>query len=109
MIRNLLALVWVSVCFAMPASGADEPRVTVSGMVVAPGALPFKEGMTLEEAIERAGGANEFGSLKRVIVSRDGSETRHDIRSEEGKMFRLQASDDVMVPQKILCGDQGSN
>jgi protein involved in polysaccharide export with SLBB domain len=47
-------------------------KVIVSGKVKSPGVLPMSDGLTAIEAINRAGGLAEFGSLKGVRVVREG-------------------------------------
>jgi len=96
-------------CLPLSAMAAGDKPVTVGGMVRTPGEIEFKEGLTLAEAIKQAGGANEFGSLKKVTVNRNGETTRHDLTSEKGGSHLLEPSDEVVIPQKLLCGEDGSN
>lgn len=48
----------------------------VSGQVNAPGAFPLKSGLTVRQAIARAGGLTASGSDKKVTVNRDGKKVK---------------------------------
>jgi len=72
-------------------TGADETRATVfvGGEVRYPGAYPWTEGLTLQGAIDAAGGLTPSAYLGRVLVSRpqsDGSTVvlRHDLSKGAG-------------------------
>lgn len=52
------------------------PVVYVSGEVGKPGTVPFLEGLSVIEAINRAGGATDRASLRKVYLLRNGHRTR---------------------------------
>ncbi|WP_425499861.1 hypothetical protein [Luteolibacter marinus] len=79
---------------------AGAPRVIVGGQVHRPGNVVAKN---LREAIERGGGATEFGSMKRVRLTR-GSELREFDLTQSAKTISLQAHDVIEVPQKRFFG-----
>ncbi|RYD60124.1 MAG: hypothetical protein EOP83_20190 [Verrucomicrobiaceae bacterium] len=55
------------------ASEAVEAVVTIGGQVRRPGPVPFRKDLTIYAAVQAAGGATEFGSMRRVKVIRDGT------------------------------------
>lgn len=71
--------------------------VTVGGAVRAPQAVPWSQDLTLSSAIMRAGGATEFGNMKRVRISRGG----------EVRFFNLKIADkDPNQNPKLLPSDE---
>jgi polysaccharide export outer membrane protein len=74
--------------------------VTVLGAVVRPGVVPFKEGMTIRDAIAAAGGtradADTRGATVRLAA---GGEIRVDLSSAEASR-RLAPGDHIIVPLK---------
>lgn len=52
------------------------PVVYVSGEVGKPGVVPFLDGLSVIEAINRAGGATSRASMRKVYVLRDGRRSR---------------------------------
>lgn len=81
-----------------------SPVVTVGGQVRRPGPIESRKALTLWAAIQQAGGATEFGSMRRVKVIRDGNSTVHDLSNDEEKMLAVEPGDLVEVPQKNLFG-----
>lgn len=83
-----------------------RPRgtVTVGGQVNSPGPVTMSGAMTMEQAIARAGGATEFGSLRRVKLIRDGQQKTFDLTKPEFKTMILKNHDVVEVPQKMILG-----
>lgn len=79
-------------------------RVMVGGHVRTPGPVVFAEGDTLRQAIARAGGATEFGSLKRVRLIRDGKLRSFDLTDDSLDPVPLIMNDTIEVPQKMLFG-----
>ena len=51
------------------------PEFFVLGEVIAPGPKEYREGLTLMEALARAGGANRSANLKKVVVIEPNGET----------------------------------
>lgn len=83
-----------------------RPRgtVTVGGQVNSPGPVTMLGATTLEQAIARAGGATEFGSLHRVKLIRDGKQKTFDTTKGETQTVILQDNDAVEVSQKMILG-----
>jgi polysaccharide export outer membrane protein len=77
-----------------------ERRVVVGGYVRRPGPVPMVNGMTIWQAIQAAGGENEFGSIKRVILRRAGKQSELDLRQARNKEMRVVENDSIEVPQK---------
>lgn len=87
--------------------------VSVLGAVNSPGAIPFpvEEGMTIVEAITRAGGHNRYADLKKVQLSRKDSSGQtisytinvKDLMDGTSKeTWSLQRDDVIFVPERIL-------
>jgi protein involved in polysaccharide export with SLBB domain len=105
------ALIALSVLALAPLHAAEKPAtektpaiVTVGGQVRAPGPVEFKKKLSLYEAIQAARGANEFGSMKRVKLLRDGKATVYDMSDDKQKLVTLEPGDIVEVPQKNFFG-----
>ncbi|MEN9991363.1 MAG: hypothetical protein RLZZ224_1065 [Verrucomicrobiota bacterium] len=99
--------IYTSPTFQISASGADVVRqdvVTVSGFVRAPGPKPYTPGLTLFQAVAAAGGANEFGSLKRVLLMRGKSNRVYNLNNIEDRNVVLQANDTIEIPEKTWRG-----
>jgi protein involved in polysaccharide export with SLBB domain len=83
-----------------------DPVIHIGGQVRRPGPIDFVEGMTLWKAIQAAGGATEFGSLKRVKLYRDGKQIVYDMEHKENISLPLKVNDTIEVPQKSFgCGE----
>ncbi|MBK1827263.1 SLBB domain-containing protein [Haloferula rosea] len=78
--------------------------VTVVGFVRRPGRVSLGEVTTIRGAIEFAGGATEFGSLKRVKLVRDGRAHQFDLTAKEADLVMIGTNDIIEVPQKMLLG-----
>jgi polysaccharide biosynthesis/export protein len=76
--------------------------VMVTG-VNKPGAVPFKQDMTLSRAIMTAGGPTPFGSMKKVKLVRSGRPaTIHNLSSGTGDPsvdVQVQPDDQIIVPE----------
>jgi protein involved in polysaccharide export with SLBB domain len=85
-------------------SGGDikpnEETVVVGGQVRRPGAVPFASELTLWGAIQAAGGPTEFGSMRRVKLTRNGESRTYDLTKAQFKQIPLQRNDAIEVPQK---------
>ncbi len=87
-------------------AGSPE-RVTVTGKVKTPGVIPFVAGMTVMEAVIKAGGPAEFANLAKTCVARKtegGNQTLQvdlsDVeRGDRSKDIELQPGDIVVVPK----------
>ena len=82
----------------------EEQMVHVGGFVRSPGPKPYNRGLTLWQAIQAAGGANEFGSMKRVRLTRRGSVKQYDATKAQFQQIPLEPADTIEVPQKSLTG-----
>lgn len=82
----------------------DNQIVIVGGYVGGPGPKGYFDGMTLWQAIQSAGGATEFGSMKRVELTRDGEVRVYDCTEHVNKQVKLQPGDTINVPQKNWFG-----
>ncbi len=85
-------------------SQVDQETVTVGGQVRRPGPVPFGKDLTLWQAVQAAGGATEFGSMKRVILFRDGKQKPYDLTQAQFMRVPLQRNDTIDVPQKNAFG-----
>lgn len=82
----------------------NDQTVVIGGQVRAPGPKPYNKGLTLYQAIQAAGGATEFGSMKRVKIYRDGRPTTYDLSKAQFMNVPVQPNDTIEVPQKTPFG-----
>ncbi len=78
--------------------------VVVGGMVRRTGPVPYNRNMTLYQAIQAAGGANEFGSMKRVKLLRAGKQKIYNLSELKFMQIPLEPDDTIEVPQKYWWG-----
>lgn len=81
------------------------PVIYVSGEVGKPGTVPFLEGITLMEAINRAGGTTDRASLRKVYLLRDGARTRVDankVLKGRSADVSLEPDDHIYVNQSVF-------
>jgi protein involved in polysaccharide export with SLBB domain len=107
-------LLTISLLAMLPLGAAEKPSVksnsqipagvTVGGQVRRPGPVPYQKSLTIYAAIQAAGGATEFGSMRRVKVIHDGKATTHDLTKVEAMVILTQSNDTIEVPQKNLLG-----
>jgi polysaccharide export outer membrane protein len=87
--------------------------VNVIGSVNSPGAVPFpqEEGLTLLDAITRAGGFNRFADRRRVRLTRtdaQGATVNYTINADDiiqgnaKETWPLQRDDVIFVPERLL-------
>jgi protein involved in polysaccharide export with SLBB domain len=76
----------------------------VGGHVRSPGPVSISASMTLWQAIQKAGGATEFGSLRRVKLFREGKQKTFDLTKDPGMTEMLKANDTLEVPQRVALG-----
>lgn len=81
-----------------------EYVVTVGGHVRRSGPVKYVRGLTVYNAIQAAGGANEFGSMYRVRLLRNGKLREMNLTKTQAKGFLVEPNDTVEVPQKNLWG-----
>ena len=77
----------------------QEASVSVGGQVKRSGAIPFREDMTLLQAIQGAGDRNEFGS-RNIKLILNGKTIALDFRKAEHKNYALQPNDSIIVEQR---------
>lgn len=78
----------------------SEQTLVIGGQVRGPGPKAFTRGLTLYQAIQAAGGATEFGSMKRVKIFRGGHQTSYDLTKSQFMTVPVQPNDTIEVPQK---------
>ncbi len=81
-----------------------EKKVHVGGHVRRPGPVQYTEGMTVWQAIQAAGGENEFGAINRVELFRDQRRRVLNLREDQTKHTPLRENDSINVPQKNIFG-----
>jgi polysaccharide export outer membrane protein len=99
--------IYTSPTFQVIASSAesiDEEVVHVGGKVRRTGPVKFIEGLTLYQAIQAAGGADEFGSMRRVKLFRGGTQRQYDLTQSQFMRVPLEQGDTIEVPQKDWLG-----
>ncbi len=82
--------------------GKDQQGVaviSVGGQVRRAGDSPFRKGMTVIQAIDAAGGRNDFGG-RNLFLLRDGKQTCIDFTSLAHKNIVLRPGDSIQVEQK---------
>ena len=82
-----------------------EEIVTVGGQVRKTGPVPWVKELTLWQAIQAAGGPTEFGSMKRVILFRNGKQKSYDVTQAQFKAIPLERNDTIEIPQKNWLGN----
>lgn len=82
----------------------NQETVTVGGQVRRPGPVPYAKELTLWGAVQAAGGATEFGSMRRVKLTRNGSQKTYDATKAQFMHIPLQRNDTIEVPQKTPWG-----
>jgi protein involved in polysaccharide export with SLBB domain len=82
----------------------DEKMVYLGGHVRGPGPKPYSQGLTLYQAVQSAGGATEFGSMKRVRIFRSGKALEYDLTLAQFMSVPVQPNDTIEVPQKTMLG-----
>ncbi|TVR60855.1 MAG: hypothetical protein EA422_13405 [Gemmatimonadales bacterium] len=77
-------------------------QVAVGGQVRQPDIHTLRPGTTVVEAVARAGGVTEQGSLDRVILRRDAAEYRLDLTDTSGEARRLtiRSGDELVVERR---------
>ncbi len=83
--------------------GAAIRTVTVGGEVRRPSQVPFREGMTMFDAVTAAGGPTDWGHMKKVRLIRGNRETQHDQSRASPDPARnppLNPDDKIIVPHR---------
>lgn len=86
-------------------------RVRVTGAVTSPRSLPYRQGMTVLDAVLEAGGPNQFASAERSRLYRQQDDESTVMKVEldailkKGDLetnYRLQAGDIITVPERLF-------
>lgn len=85
-------------------SSVDQEVIHLGGQVRGPGPKPFQRNLTIYQAIQAAGGATEFGSLRRVKLYRNGKTQTFDVTNAQFMRVPLEPNDTIEVPQKDWLG-----
>lgn len=83
---------------------AKEQMVHVGGQVRRPGPVAYQRNLTIYQAVQGAGGATEFGSLKRVKLFRKGKQQVFDLTQPQFMRVPMEPDDTIEVPQKNWLG-----
>ncbi len=84
---------------------AEGAVLSVGGQVRRNSQVPFRQGMTMLQAIDAAGGRNEFAS-RNIMLIRDGKQYCLDFENLLHKNIRLKADDSLQVQQKPALFDR---
>lgn len=84
---------------AKKAVQAEGAVLTVGGKVKRNGPVAFRDGMTVLQAIDAAGGRDDFGG-RNVILIREGKQYCLDFHQLEHKNVRVLANDSIQVEAK---------
>lgn len=79
--------------------GLDARHVLVSGYVGKKASLPYREGITLIEALLEAGDITDYGSRK-IQVTRGTVTRTYDYFSARDRSIRLLPNDSIFVPRR---------
>lgn len=82
----------------------EGPSVAVGGQVARPGPIRWNRKLTVEGAVESAGGLTPFGNPKRITLTRAGKSETFDWVDLEGRSRLLQPDDTLVVPEKMVFG-----
>ena len=81
----------------------SEQIITVGGEVRSPSQIPYRQDMTIYQAVQAVGGLTPFGSLKRVKLIRRGvGDKVYDLSTSEGKAILIKPSDTIEVDKRGL-------
>lgn len=81
-----------------------DQAVHIGGSVRAPGPRPFAKGLTVFQAVQAAGGPNDFGAMNRVILLREGKQQVIDLEGLAGKGVITMPNDTIDVPKQNWLG-----
>lgn len=83
----------------------EKQMVFVGGQTVRPGPVPYTRELTVYQAIQAAGGATPFGSMKRVKLFRGGNQKQYNLSESRFMHIPLEPGDTIEVPQKDWLGN----
>lgn len=113
-VKNLSSYVkspQVTVIVSNPSSSDFQRRVRITGAVLSPQSIPYREGMTVLDLVLLAGGPNEYASANKAKLYRnvDGKVQVYKIRLDDlihnGNLqtnYSLRPSDIVTVPERAF-------
>lgn len=90
----------IQVVATVGTSGMDNQMVHLGGQIRKTGPIAFKNTLTLWQAVQAAGGSTEFGSLKRVKLTRAGKTQIYDLTNPQFMNILLKPDDAIEIPQK---------
>jgi len=99
---------YVTVIVTDMGSDAYRSRVRVTGAVVNPVSLPYRQGMTVLDVVLEAGGLTEFANAsKATLYRRDGQSFSIDLdrilkRGDMTTNYSLQPGDVITVPERAF-------
>lgn len=85
-------------------AGVRAQVIHIGGQVRKTGPVAFQKNLTIYQAVQAAGGATEFGSLKRVKLYRSGKTQTYDLTNPQSMRVPMQPDDTLEVPQKNWLG-----
>lgn len=94
-------IVTASVGEAGAEGGLKQRYVLVTGYVAGKKNLPYRQGMTLIEALLACGDITDFGS-RYIQVTRDGQTRTYDYFSARDRAIKLRPSDEIYVPKRPI-------
>lgn len=77
--------------------GFAEKLVTVGGLVKQPGPMPYRDNMTLGQAVEQSGGPAIYGTTRRVRLYRTAKVYTYDLTEKRNSAIRLYPNDAIEV------------
>jgi protein involved in polysaccharide export with SLBB domain len=83
----------------------NELVVTVGEQVNRTGPVKYVRGLTLYNAVQAAGGATIFGSMKRVRLTRGAQTKVYDLTDSKHMNILVEPNDTIQVPQKDIFGN----
>jgi len=97
------AEIYTNPTFQVVATGQEEGLnnhfVHLGGRIRKAGPIPHTNTLTFYQAVQQAGGVDDFGSMKKVRLFRDGKYTTYDLTTPEVMNMLLQPDDVIDVPQ----------
>jgi polysaccharide export outer membrane protein len=91
--------------FDSDAQKITQQVVHLGGYVRKTGPVSWSRTLTLYQAIQAAGGANEFGSMKRVKLYRGGKLKEYNLTQSQFMNIPLEVGDTIEIPQKTITGN----
>lgn len=85
-------------------AGVKTQMIHVGGQVRRTGPVNWQKNLTIYQAVQSAGGATEFGSLKRVKLYRNGRTQSYDLTNPQFMRVPMEPNDTIEVPQKNWFG-----